>query len=158
MDLQLSVPRTQKHIILLEWVLFKCREARKRGILEGDSGLEHMLLDKMCALRSACSQVAHKTNGRMPLAYAHIVQVLVDSFLFFAPLAQYADLGIFSVISVGILTIFYSGLLDLAKVFLDPLDNEDYHEGCVYMDLNVFIRESNAASQRWKNAGQKLKW
>jgi hypothetical protein len=37
MDLQLSVPRTQKHIILLEWVLFKCHEARKRGILEGDS-------------------------------------------------------------------------------------------------------------------------
>jgi hypothetical protein len=88
LDMQLSVPRTQKHIILLEWVLFKCREARKRTILEGDSGLEHVLLDKVCTLRSLSSQLAHKVNGRMPLAYAHFVQILVDSFLFCAPLAQ----------------------------------------------------------------------
>ena len=52
---------------------------------------------------------------------------------------------------MGILTLFYSGLLDLAKVFLDPLDNEDYREGscCAFMDLAVLIRESNAASNRW---------
>jgi hypothetical protein len=58
-------------------------------------------------------------------------------------------LGIFSVVSIGILTVFYHGLLDLAKVFLDPLDNEDYCEGCVYLDLAVLIRESNAGSTRW---------
>jgi hypothetical protein len=71
---------------------------------------------------------------------------------------RYAELGIFSVISMGILTFFYLGLLDLAKVFLDPLDNEDYHDGCVYMDLSVFIRESNAASTRWMNAARNLQW
>jgi hypothetical protein len=158
LDLQLGVPRNQKHIILLEWVLFKCREARNRNIIQGDSGLEHMLLEKVCALRSSCSQVSHKVNGRMPLAYAHFVQILVDSFLFFAPFAQYADLGIFAVLSVGILTLFYSGLLDLAKVFLDPLDNDDYREGCVYMDLAVFLRESNAASNRMTNAASKMTW
>jgi hypothetical protein len=65
-------------------------------------------------------------------------------------------LGIFSVLSVGILTLFYSGLLDLAKVFLDPLDNEDYREGCVYIDLAVLIRESNSASTRWMNAAEKV--
>ena len=68
-------------------------------------------------------------------------------------IARYADLGVFSILSVGILTVFYSGLLDLAKVFLDPLDNEDFRDGCVYMDLAVLVRESNAASYRWMNAG-----
>lgn len=70
---------------------------------------------------------------------------------------RFADLGIFSVLSVGVLTVFYSGLLDLAKVFLDPLDNEDYREGCVYMDLAVLIREGNAASTRWMNGCATLK-
>ena len=62
---------------------------------------------------------------------------------------RYADLGIFSVLLVGILTFFYHGLLILAKVFLDPLDNEDYCEGCVNLDLAVLIRESNAATTQW---------
>jgi hypothetical protein len=62
---------------------------------------------------------------------------------------RYAELGIFSVISIGILTLFYHGMLNLAKVFLDPLDNEDYSEGCVYLDLAVLIREANTASTRW---------
>jgi hypothetical protein len=76
--------------------------------------------------------------------------------LFCLILIRYAELGIFSVLSVGILTLFYSGLLDLAKVFLDPLDNEDYREGCVYIDLAVLIRESNSASTRWMNAAEKV--
>lgn len=64
---------------------------------------------------------------------------------------RYTDLGIFSVLMIGILTFFYHGLLILAMVFLDPLDNEDYCEGCVYLDLAVLIRESTAASKRWIN-------
>ena len=46
----------------------------------------------------------------MPLAYTHFVQILVDSFLVLAPLAQYRSLGIFSVLLVGILSLFYTGL------------------------------------------------
>lgn len=63
-------------------------------------------------------------------------------------------MGVFSVVLVGILTLFYRGLLDLAKVFLDPLDSEDYCEGAVYIDLAVFIREANAASTRWILGGR----
>jgi hypothetical protein len=88
MELQMGVSKTERHYVLLEWVLYKCHHARKKGILEGDAGLEHVLLEKACGLRSMSSQVAHKVNGRMPLAYAHFVQILVDSFLLFAPLAQ----------------------------------------------------------------------
>ncbi len=63
-------------------------------------------------------------------------------------------MGVFSVALVGILTLFYQGLLDLAKVFLDPLDSEDYCEGAVYLNLAVFIREANAASTRWILGGR----
>ena len=85
----------------------------------------------------------------MPLAYAHFVQVLVDTFLFVAPLALYAEMKSLSILCVGMMTLFYQGLLDLAKVFLDPLNNEDFCEGGVDMDLGVLIRETNAGSIRW---------
>lgn len=65
-------------------------------------------------------------------------------------------MGFYSVISVGILTLFYRGLLDLAKEFLDPLDREDYCDGAVYLNLAVFIREANAASTRWFRAAAKF--
>lgn len=57
-----------------------------------------------------------------------------------------------SILSVGILTLFYSGLLDLAKIFLDPLDNDDFCKTSVNMDIGVLIREGNAGSTRWKDA------
>jgi len=41
----------------------------------------------------------------------------------------------------------------VAKVFLDPLDNEDFTKNSIDMDLGVLIRESNAGSTRWKNSG-----
>ena len=85
------------------------------------------------------------------LAYAHIVQILVDSFLASAPIALYAELGVWSILSVGILTLFYSGLLDLAKIFLDPLDNDDFCNESINMDIGVLIREGNAGSTRWKD-------
>ena len=177
LDLQLGVPKTQKHWILLESVIFKCKEAqqqqdrnrrRNRGVvLQGGNGLEQTLLDNFCSLRTSCSQITNKMTGRMPLAYAQFVQILVDTFLFMAPIAQYNDLGIWTVLSVGILTMFYSGLLDLAFDFLDPLlDDKEYKgsdgsgsdDNCaVYFDLSVLIRESASAAQRWINAGSKLR-
>lgn len=178
LDLQISVNKTQKHWILLEWVIFKCKEAQhsnnngihkrrnKRCILQGGYGLETVLLDQICSLRTCCGQISNKITGRMALAYAHYVQILLDSFLFMASIVQYNELGIMSVISVGILTLFYSGLLDLAFDFLDPLfDDREYKcdsggngDTSVYLDLSVFIRESASAAQRWINAGSKLRW
>lgn len=65
---------------------------------------------------------------------------------------RYAELGIFSVVSMGIYTVFFWGLMDLAKVFLDPLDND----GCVQMDLTVLIREVNGGSHRWMKGANKF--
>ena len=44
----------------------------------------------------------------------------------------------------------------VAKIFLDPLDNEDFTKNSIDMDLGVLIRESNGGSTGWKNAGARL--
>lgn len=152
----LDLPPNQKHNACLEWAIIRCQRGLEENTIRGGDALEHVLLEKACALRGLYAGIGDKLDGRMPLAYVHFVQVMVDIFLFCAPLALYSELGAFSIVSVGILTFFYTGLLDLAKVFLDPLDNEDYCEGSVYMDLGVLIRESNAGSIRWMNGASSL--
>ena len=44
--------------------------------------------------------------------------------MWLAPFALYSDLGDYSIFAVGILTLFYNGLLNLAKILFDPLNNE----------------------------------
>jgi predicted membrane chloride channel (bestrophin family) len=145
----LDLPAIQRHNAILEWIIIRCNQARKVGIIEDRQEVFAALLEKMSGLRGTASGIGGIVDGRMPLAYAHLVQVLVDTFLFFAPLALFSELGWLSIFCVAFMTFFYEGLLDLAKVFLDPLNNEDYCEGGIDMDLSVFVRESNAASVRW---------
>ena len=61
---------------------------------------------------------------------------------------------------MGILTLFYGGLMDLAKVLLDPLDNDHYHHhhdhGYLYADWTVLLQESNTDSTKWMNAARKF--
>ena len=80
----------------------------------------------------------------------------MDSFIITAPVALFSELGLWSVICVGVLTLFYTGLMDLAKIFLDPLNNEDFCQNSVYMDIGVLIRESNAGSTRWVNGAARV--
>lgn len=148
---------TERHYGLLEWMMYHCHQAQRNGILQGGSGLEQCLLEKACMVRTLSVQISHKVTSRMPLPYIHLVQVLVDLYLITAPLALYADLGIVSVIAMGILTLFYAGLLDLSKVLLDPLGNDQYHEdGVLHMDLNVLLREATMDSTKWMNAARKF--
>jgi len=156
LDTLVELPKTMKHLVFLEWIAMDCQKGLREGTLIGNAGFEHLLLDKICMLRGTVGSIGDKLDGRMPLAYAHFVQILVDTLVYTAPFAQYGTLGpLGCILSVGILTIFYSGLLDLAKVFLDPLDNEDYCQGSVHMDIGVLIRESNAASKRWIHGASK---
>jgi len=127
-----------------------------KGTLAGDTATKGMLLKELASLRSAFSTISDKLNGRMPLPYAHFVQILVDTFVLTAPIALYADLGEFSVIAVGLITLFYTGLNNMAKIFLDPLNNENFCENAIFVDLGVLIRESNGISTQWKKAGAKL--
>lgn len=88
MEMQMGLSKTERQYVLLVWMLHKCHHARKMGVLDGGEGLEHSLLEKVCMVRSLSTQFSDKMSGRMPLAYLHLVQILVDSFLLCAPLAQ----------------------------------------------------------------------
>jgi hypothetical protein len=181
LDMQLAVPKTQKHWILLEAISVKLKEAQqqlqrpqedtrhhrrpwsriatRKPVLQGGEGLENVLLDKLTALRSACGQLNHKLSARMPLAYAHVVRMLVDVYLFLATIASYKQLGIFAAFQTALLSVFYVGLLDLAFCLLDPLDDEAdlrENESMVYLDVSVLLRESITASQRWIAAGSRI--
>jgi hypothetical protein len=84
----LDLPSTQKHNACLEWAVIRFRNARRDKIVLGGEGLEEVFLEKACALRGTFASIADKVDGRMPLAYAHLVQIMVDTFLFCAPFAQ----------------------------------------------------------------------
>ena len=55
-----------------------------------------------------------------------LVQVLVDSLVALAPLALYPEAGSLSIPLAGLLTLFFKGLLELSKSFLDPFGVEGY--------------------------------
>lgn len=152
----LDLPENQKHNACLEWMMTRALKGMEDGGLRDDMALQWHLVDQLCVLRATYAGINDKLTCRMPLAYTHFVQILVDTFCLLSPLALYADLGAYSIFCVGILTLFYTGLLDLAKIFLDPLNNEKFTKNSIYMDIGVLIRESNAGSIRWKNAGAHL--
>mmetsp|Transcript_16128 Transcript_16128/g.22853 ORF Transcript_16128/g.22853 Transcript_16128/m.22853 type:complete len:426 (-) Transcript_16128:204-1481(-) len=140
----------------LTWVLTRCLTAMKDNTLPNDRALRELLFNKICDLRGTIADIADALDGRMPLAYAHFVQLLVDSLLFISPFALYSELGMWSIPAVGLLTLFYAGLLDLSKILLDPLDNDMYYDASVNVDIGVLIRETNAGSARWKFAAETL--
>mmetsp|Transcript_30791 Transcript_30791/g.37586 ORF Transcript_30791/g.37586 Transcript_30791/m.37586 type:complete len:132 (+) Transcript_30791:2-397(+) len=128
----------------------------KEGSLPDDFALQKMIYSKIADLRGQSTNIGGTLAGRIPLAYAHLVQVLVDAFLVISPFALYAELGIWSMPAVGLLTLFYSGLNDLSKILLDPLDNDDFYDESVNMDIGVLIREGNTGSTRWKYGAETI--
>lgn len=108
----LDVPSNQLHNACLEWMMIRVWQAVDDGTLRQDVSLSQTLLNQMCELRSTYYQIGGKLSCRMPLPYTHFVQILVDIFLILSPFALYADLGAYSFFCVGVLTLFYSGLLN----------------------------------------------
>jgi predicted membrane chloride channel (bestrophin family) len=129
------------------------------GVLPNDYATRHVFIEKVCVVRGVFGAIRGNIKGSFPLAYAQFIQVLVDTVLILAPFALFCELGIWSVLAVGVLNIFFSGMNDLAKILLDPLDNSDqtfYKGSSVNMDVGVLIRESNAGSNTWKAGLEKL--
>mmetsp|Transcript_5111 Transcript_5111/g.8004 ORF Transcript_5111/g.8004 Transcript_5111/m.8004 type:complete len:110 (-) Transcript_5111:308-637(-) len=58
-------------------------------------------------------------------------------------------MGVWSILCVGVITLFFSGLLDLSKLFLDPLSNDKYLRDSINIDIGALIRQSNQGSTRW---------
>ena len=46
---------------------------------------------------------------------------------------------------------FFQGLLDLSKMFLDPYNNEGQGDNGDYLVVNTLIQETNAGSERFKD-------
>jgi len=153
----LDVTDQQLKLAPLEWMLIRPIRAMEEGVVAGDTATKGQLLKQMGKLRDSYMAIPDKLAGRMPLAYTQFVQILVDTYVLIAPFALYAELGAYAIVAVGLITLFYTGLLNLAKIFLDPLNNENYCEADAnFLDLGVLIRESNGASTRWRRVGEKL--
>ena len=84
-----------------------------------------------------------------------IMEILVDTLTVLAPWALYVQMGTFNIASTGLLTLFFKGLLELSKSFLDPFGREGYRAHNIRVD--VLVSEMNfGASSRWVDAGDVL--
>ena len=73
-------------------------------------------------------------------------QVLVDSLVVLAPVGLYADLGTLSILGAGTFALFFKGLLELSKSFLDPFGNEGYPGQNIRVEVLVLELNFGAAS------------
>ena len=122
----LEIPNDQLHAAPLQWMMIRVNQAMDQGIVASDTATKGQFLQSTMKMTNSFASIQDKLAGRMPLAYAHLVQILVDTFVLTAPLALYADLGDYSVFAVGIITLSFTGFLNLSKIFLDPLNNEGF--------------------------------
>lgn len=149
-----KLPATQRHNAVLLWIMRAFVEGREAGLFTGGAGFEDQFLEKAHVTRASYGAIGDELHGRMPLAYTHIVQVLVDLVLWMYPLMAFSSgmSGLLCVLGTGLLTIGYQGLFDLAKQFLDPYDNESYGKGEDPLVVDTLIAESNAGSVRWMHS------
>lgn len=147
-----GLPPSQYCWVLLVWVGVHVMEGLKNGSLRGGAGFEENIYRQLATLRACMFDIDDFRAGRMPLAYVQLVQVLVDSLIVIAPFALYPKAGILSIPLVGLLALFFRGLLALSKSFLDPFGVEGYEEQCLHVD--VLVSELNfGTTRRWLNAG-----
>ncbi|KAL3933307.1 MAG: hypothetical protein SGBAC_010459 [Bacillariaceae sp.] len=147
-----GLPPSQYTYVLLEWVGLIIMDGFERDVLQnGNSGLEENILRQISALRAEYFSIGDYAAGRMSLAYVQLVQVLVDSLVFLSPVCLYSDVGSLSVPLVGLLTLFFKGLLELSKSFLDPFGTEGFKSQNIRVD--VLVSELNFGAQsRWVKA------
>mmetsp|Transcript_20063 Transcript_20063/g.34193 ORF Transcript_20063/g.34193 Transcript_20063/m.34193 type:complete len:1260 (+) Transcript_20063:141-3920(+) len=155
-----EVPATQRHNAVLIWLIRLFLEGRQSGIFEGGTGFEQQFLEKCHVIRAQYGAIGDELQGRMPLAYAHIVQILLDVVLWMYPFMALSTgmAWYIGILGSGLLTMFYQGLFDLAKQFLDPYDNENYGKGDDPLVIDTLIAETNAGSVRWMNSFAQQPW
>jgi hypothetical protein len=153
-----ELPATQRHNAILLWIARTFVEGREAGHFQGGAGFEEQFLEKIHVCRAQYGAIGDELQGRMPLAYAHIVQVLVDLVLWMYPLMAISSnmSPMLAVLGTGLLTVSYQGLFDLAKQFLDPYDNESYGKGEDPLVVDTLIAETNAGSIRWMHGLEQM--
>ena len=106
----MDIPDHELHHAPLEWIVIRSNRAMKEGVLAGDTATKGKLLGNASSIRVAARDISNQLSGRMPLAYVQLVQLLVDLFVVSAPVALYSSLEEQSIIAVGLVTLFYTGL------------------------------------------------
>ena len=150
-----GLPPSQYAYVLLEWVGLRAMQGLRNGTLAASPGFEENLLRQFTGLRAEYFSIPDLTSGRMVLAYVQLVQVLVDSLVVLSPFALYPALGLLSIPATGLLTLFFKGLLELSKSFLDPFGTEGSPGQNIRVD--VLVSELNFGAQsRWSAAGAVL--
>jgi len=155
-----EVPATQRHNAVLVWLIRLFLEGHTAGVFEGGMGFEQQFMEKIHVIRAQYGAIGDELQGRMPLAYAHIVQILLDVVLWMYPFMALSTgmAWYIGIVGTGLLTMFYQGLFDLAKQFLDPYDNENYGKGDDPLVIDTLIAETNAGSVRWMNSFVQQPW
>ena len=146
-----KVTATSRHNEVLMWLFRTSLDATKAGHLDGGYGFEQNLFQRVQEIRAQGNQMSAVLVGRIPFAYIHIVQVLVDAVLWSYPFMAFSSGFSFQmgVIGAMLLTTTYQGLFDLAKRFLDPFHNENFWQGDDPILVSTLIAETNAGSMRW---------
>jgi hypothetical protein len=118
------------------------------------------LQNKLTELRATYASLPDALTGRMPLAYVQLVQILTDGLILATPFALAHSVGCAAVVSgTAIVTLFHSSIVNLAKSFLDPLNNEVEQRGgdpgIGGIEVATLLQETNLGSERWRKS---LSW
>lgn len=146
-----KISPTSRHNEVLMWCFRTALDAVKAGHLDGGYGFEQNLFQRIQEIRGQGNYMSVVLRARLPFAYAHIVQVLVDVLLWAYPVMAFSS-GLslpMGVVGSILLTTTYQGLFDLAKRFLDPFHNENFWKGDDPIMVSTIIAETNAGSMRW---------
>ena len=150
-----GLPPSQYPYILLEWVGLYALQGLRDGNLAGGTGIEDQMMKRLTEIRAEYFSIGDFAAGRMPVAYVQLVQILVDSLVWLSPFSLYSGLGSLSIPLCGLLTLFFKGLLELSKSFLDPFGNEGFPGQNIRVD--VLVSELNfGAASRWYQAANHL--
>jgi hypothetical protein len=152
-----ALPPKARYNAVFSWIM----STFTRGCEDPDpqvrmpSNAHFAFLLRMTDLRGSCATITDLVDARCPLAYVHLVQLLVDSFLILTPFAALGEMGWFSVGATFLLSLFFSGLMDLAKMLYDPLDNEAFGD-IDNIQVDTVIQETNNGSLRFAATGSLL--
>jgi len=127
--------------------------ARDTSPIAVQMSLQNKLLD----LRATYASLEDELTGRMPLAYVQLVQILTDGLILVTPFALIRDVGQFGVVcATFVVTLFYSSIVTLAKLFLDPFNNEVQQRGgdpgIGGIEVATLLQETNLGSERWRRS------
>jgi len=131
--------------------------ARARVTSSNPIAVQMSLQNKLTELRSTYASMPDELSGRMPLAYVQLVQILTDGLILTTPFALIHSVGPFGVVmGTAVVTLFHSSIVMLAKLFLDPLNNEVEKRGgdpgIGGIEVETLLQQTNLGSDRWRRS------